>query len=521
MRRMLCLWLGCMVVWAANEPTPVPAAETPPNIVFILADDLGYGDVRCLNPGRGQIPTPHMDRLATQGMVFTDAHSTSAVCTPSRYALLTGRYNWRTRLQQGVLGGFSPPLIAANRLTLPGLLRQQGYRTACLGKWHLGMTMPGKAGIRMGDGIEDLPVANLDWGRGIADGPTARGFDEYFGISASLDMSPFAFIEQNRFPEIPSTVKTWVRTGPAAPDFEAVNVLPSLVRRGIEFLEARSRDGTPFLLYLPLTSPHTPVVVSPEFRGKSGLGEYEDFVMQTDGLVGEVMETLDRLGLAENTLLVMSSDNGFAPYVEVSTRHEPSGDRRGFKADAWDGGHHVPLIVRWPAQIAPGTRCDQLVGLNDWMATCADLVGATLPENAGEDSVSLRPLFQEPNRPVRDHLVHHSITGKFAIREGDWKLLLCPGSGGWGSPKDDEAIRQGLPLVQLYNLRDDVGERHNLQAEEPGRVRRMIARLRQIVDAGRSTPGARQPNDAEIDLWKRKSLPGVSAEQLAVFETSP
>jgi arylsulfatase A-like enzyme len=497
------------------------AAERPPNIVFILADDLGYGDVRCLNPVRGQIPTPHMDRLAAQGMVFTDAHSTSAVCTPSRYALLTGRYNWRTRLQQGVLGGFSPPLIAADRLTLPGLLRQHGYRTACLGKWHLGMTMPGQPGVRMGDGIEDLPIDRLDWAKEIADGPTARGFDEYFGISASLDMSPFAFIEQSRFPKIPTTVKTWVRTGPAAADFEAVDVLPALVRRSLGFLDARARDRSPFLLYLPLTSPHTPVVVSPEWRGRSGLGDYADLVLQTDALVGELMQALDRLGLAENTILVMSSDNGFAPYVEVSTRHEPSGDRRGFKSDTWDGGHHVPLIVRWPTQITPGTRCDQVVGLNDWMATCADLVGATLPGNAGEDSVSLRPLFTDPTCPVRDHLVHHSINGKFAIREGDWKLLLCPGSGGWASPKDDEAVRQGLPLVQLYNLREDVGEQRNLQAQQPERVRRMVARLRQIVNEGRSTPGPRQANDAEIDLWKRKTLPGVTAEQLAVFETTP
>jgi arylsulfatase A-like enzyme len=289
----------------------------------------------------------------------------------------------------------------------------------------------------------------------------------------------------------------------------------------VEFLDARSRDGTPFFLYLPLTSPHTPVVVPPEWQGKSQLGEYADFVLQTDAVVGTLMQALDRLELAHNTLLVVTSDNGFAPYVEVSTRHAPSGDRRGFKADAWDGGHHVPLIARWSAAIAPGTRCEQLVGLNDWMATCAELVGAPLPPNAGEDSISLRPLFRDPDQPVRDHLVHHSINGKFALREGDWKLLLCPGSGGWAAPRDDEAVRQGLPLVQLYNLRDDVGELRNLQAEQPGRVRRMVARLRQLISEGRSTPGPRQPNDAAIDLWKRQSLPGVTAEQLEVFETAP
>jgi len=521
MQRALWLWLVGLVVGCWWSATSAEGAERTPNIVLILADDLGYGDVQCLNPRHGQIPTPHMDRLAAQGMVFTEAHSTSAVCTPSRYALLTGRYNWRTRLQQGVLGGFSPPLIAPDRLTLPGLLRQHGYRTACLGKWHLGMTMPGRPGTRLGDGIEDPALDKLDWERGIADGPTTRGFDEYFGISASLDMSPFAYIEQNRFPQFPTTLKTWVRTGPAAADFEAVEVLPELARRGVDFLDARARDGTPFFLYLPLTSPHTPVVTALEFRGKSGRGEYADFVLQTDAVVGTLMQALDRLELAQNTLLVVSSDNGFAPYVEVSTRHEPSGDRRGFKADAWDGGHHVPLLVRWPAVIAPGTQCEQLVGLNDWMATCADLVGAPLPPNAGEDSVSLRPLFSDPTQPVRDHLVHHSIHGKFALREGDWKLLLCPGSGGWASPRDDEAVRQGLPLVQLYNLRDDVAEQRNRQAEQPERVRRMLARMRQLVADGRSTPGPRQTNDVEIDLWKRKSLPGVTAEQLAVFETAP
>jgi len=368
----ICLMLGRI--------SPVSGADEIlkqlPNIVVIYADDLGYGDVQCYNPERGKISTPHIDKLASQGMRFMDAHSSSGVCTPSRYTLLTGRYHWRTSLQRGVLGGMSPPLIAPDRLTVAGLLKEQGYATACIGKWHLGMVMP-------------RPLTK----GAIKRGPTTNGFDYFFGISASLDMAPYAFIENDRFTEAPTAVKNLLivngkdgRRGPAAPSFESEQVLPMLAQKSAEWISAR-RDK-PFFLYLALNSPHTPLAPTKAWKGESGLGDYADFVMQTDGIIGEVLAALDDAGIAENTLVIVTSDNGCAPYVGVKVTqnprdshdkmgsvadleakgHFPSGPLRGYKADAWEGGHRVPFIVRWPGIVKPGSLCDDLIHQ-------ADLIG--------------------------------------------------------------------------------------------------------------------------------------------------
>ena len=277
-------------------PASVSLAEAPakhPNIVYILCDDLGYGDVHCLNPDRCKIATPNMDRLASRGMVFTDAHSSSSVCTPTRYGIMTGRYNWRTRLQNGVLQGYSDPLIASDRLTVPGLLKQNGYTTGCIGKWHLGM------GIEKGN---PSPV--------ITDGPTTRGFDHFFGISASLDMPPFAFIDNDRFTEPLTTTKKFLRAGPAAESFEAVDVLPTLTTKAVEFIDRQANARQPFFLFLPLNAPHTPIVPSKEWRGKSGLSDYGDYVMETDWTVGQVLAALDRSDVDNHTLVIFTSDNG-------------------------------------------------------------------------------------------------------------------------------------------------------------------------------------------------------------------
>jgi len=472
------------------------AAEKP-NLVFILADDLGYGDVHCLNPERGKIATPHIDRLASQGMTFTEAHSSSAVCTPSRYSILTGRYNWRSRLQSGVLEGYSPPLIALGRLTVAELLKQHGYRTACLGKWHLGLTFSPTDGER-------------DLAKPITDGPNQHGFDYFFGISASLDMPPFAFIENDHFTQVPSVTKKWVRSGLAAPDFEAMDVLPELARKAKAFIAANAAAGTPFFLYLPLTSPHTPLVPTKEWQGKSSLGLYGDFVMETDWAIGEVLAALDQTGVADHTLVVLASDNGCAPYIDVAKLeqqgHFPSADRRGYKADIWDGGHRIPLLARWPGQVKPGSTCDQLVCLVDLMATCADLVGAKLPDNAGEDSVSLLPaLLGTAKGPLHEAVVSHSINGSFAIRQNNWKLELCPGSGGWSDPKPGSTQEKDLPRVQLYDYSEAVGEKKNLEAEHPQIVSRLTALLQQYIAAGRSTPGAKQTNDVKINVWKQSA----------------
>ena len=473
----------------ASLPLPLWAADggKKPNIVYVLCDDLGYGDVHCLNPQRGKIATPHMDRLAEQGMTFTDAHSGSSVCTPTRYGILTGRYCWRTRLQHFVLEGYSPPLIAADRLTVPALLRRHGYVTAAFGKWHLGMQMPARTAVGP-----------------IGEGPLTRGFDSFFGISASLDMPPFAFIENDHFTQAPTATKQWGRSGPAAPDFEAVDVLPTLVNKTRAFIGEHARSQAPFFVYLALTSPHTPLVPTTEWQGKSGLGAYGDFVMETDWALGEVLAALDENGVADNTLVVFTSDNGCAPYIGAQQLeqqgHFPSAQFRGYKADIWDGGHRIPFIARWPGKVKAGTQSDQLICLTDLLATCAAIVGATLPDGAGEDSVNILPaLTGKADRALREAVVHHSIDGKFAIRQGPWKVELCAGSGGWSNPKDNAA---GLPPIQLYDMRQDAGEGTNLQAEHPDVVARLTNLLEKYVADGRSTSGAPQTNDVPVRMMK-------------------
>ena len=479
--------------------TCLPAAralENNPNIVFILADDLGYGDVHCLNPERGKIATPQMDKLASQGMTFTEAHSSSAVCTPSRYSILTGRYNWRSHLQSGVLGGFSPPRIAPDRLTVAELFQQHGYRTACIGKWHLGLTFAGKG-------------ENRDLAQPIKNNPTTLGFDYFFGIAASLDMPPFAFIENDRFTQLPTVTKKWVRSGIAAPDFEAVDVVPELTRKAKEFIAANAATNRPFLLYLPLTSPHTPLVPTKEWQGKSGLGDYGDFVMETDWAIGEVLAALDKNGVAGKTLVLMASDNGCAPYIGVTNLeaqgHFPSADRRGYKADIWDGGHRIPLLIRWPGKVKAGTTCDQLVCLVDFIATCADILGEKLPANAGEDSVSLLPaMLGTATAPLHEAVVSHSINGSFAIRQGWWKLELCPDSGGWSVPKPGSKTAERLPPVQLYDLSKDIGERTNEWSVHPEIVAQLTKLLEKYVADGRSTAGKSQANDVVVRIRKAK-----------------
>ena len=489
-KKLLFAFVTSVLLAQSGSLSAAAGAESKPNIVYILCDDLGYGDVHCLNLQRGKIATPQIDRMATQGMVFTDAHSSSAVCTPTRYGVLTGRYNWRTHLQKGVLGGFSEPLIAANRLTVPALLKQQGYTTACIGKWHLGMGIPEK---------QPSPV--------ITDGPTTRGFDSYFGISASLDMPPFAFIENDHLTEPLITTKKWMRSGPAAVGFEAVDVLPTLTRKAVEFVTTQAKTGKPFFLYLPLNSPHTPLVPTKEWQGKSGLGDYGDFVMETDWAVGEVLAAVDKSGVGGNTIVIVTSDNGCAPYIGVheleQKGHFASGDRRGYKSDIFDGGHRIPFIVRWPDRLKAGGRSAQTICLTDLMATCGDILGTKLPDNAGEDSVSILPaLLGADKAPLHEALVHHSINGSFAIRQGKWKLELCPDSGGWSEPKPGSAAAKDLPKVQLYDLVADIAETKNVQAEHPEVVKQLTALLEKIIANGRSTPGPKQANDAKIIVNK-------------------
>lgn len=491
-----------------------------PNIVYILCDDLGYGDVKCLNP-EGKIPTPNMDRVAAAGMTFTDAHSGSSVCSPTRYGILTGRYSWRSRLKRGVLGGLSPRLIEPGRLTVAAFLQQRGYHTAAIGKWHLGMDWVKNEGREVSQlDIESAAqVWNVDFSKPIANGPNSVGFNYYFGISASLDMVPYTFIENDHVTALPTEDGDFLlmpgksgrtRRGPRAPGFEAMDVLPRLTDKAVEYIGQRSaeaKQGRPFFLYLPLNAPHTPTLPAPEWQGKSGLNAYGDFVLQTDATVGRVLDALDRHGLTDNTLVIVTSDNGCSPMADFEALarggHHPSYHFRGHKADIFDGGHRIPLLVRWPGKVQAGSTCGQLICLTDLLATCAELVGARLPDNAGEDSVSILPaLLGKTTGPLREAVVHHSINGSFAIRQGPWKLELCPDSGGWSAPRPGSPAERDLPPVQLYNLETDMGETTNVQDQHPQIVQRLTALLEKYVVEGRSTVGPQQPNTTPVEIRK-------------------
>lgn len=492
---------------------------TPPNILVILADDLGYGDVQCNNPERGKIPTPHIDKLAAGGMRFTDAHTPSAVCTPTRYGLLTGRYCWRTSLKKGVLDGFDPPLIESNRMTLASLLKAQGYATACIGKWHLGMTWTDTHGQPVplrGDGDGHRGEVGADFTKETRGGPLDCGFDSWFGISASLDMPPYVFMDGRRAVSVPmgkmaaaKELFLSVSEGPKAEGFELEHVLGDFTQRAVKFIDSRAGQSAPFFLYLPLTSPHLPVVPAKEWQGKSGVGAYGDFVMETDSRLGEIMAALESAKLAENTLIVFTSDNGglwhewkseesddiksYKPSprgkFNAEHGHHSNAELRGTKADIWEGGHRVPFIVHWPARVKAGVVSGALVELNDTLATLADILGAKLPADAGEDSISFLPVLTSPTGAgaTRTFAVHHSLQGVFALREGPWKFVPVRGSGGFSTPKNIKPAADE-PTVQLYNLATDPHETRNVAEGEPAVVARLEKRLGEIQSASRTRP---------------------------------
>jgi arylsulfatase A-like enzyme len=455
------------------------AAPESPNVVLILADDLGIGDARCYNLA-SKIPTPNMDRLAREGMRLTDAHSPSAVCTPTRYGVLTGRYAWRTRLKSGVLGGSSTNLIDPERITLPEMLRERGYRTVGIGKWHLGL----------GEGDE------TDYDKPLRPGPISHGFDTYFGIAASLDMAPYVYVLDEGVVQAASeTVEKsahrrqggggfW-RGGAVAPDFRHVEVLPQLARRAVESIEHAHRDEPerPFFLYFPLTAPHTPWLPTERFQGASEAGHYGDFVAQVDDVVGEVLDALDRLDLADDTLVILTSDNGSHwPVGDVEKyAHGANLFYRGQKADIHEGGHRVPFLARWPGQVPAGIDRGDLFVLTDLMATLAGFTGEPMPAGAGDDSLDQSAVLRGESllRAVRTSAVHHSFNGTFALRSGRWKLIDGLGSGGFTAPKTVEPT-EGGPRGQLYDLARDPGETNNVWLVEPDVVTRLTAELEAV-----------------------------------------
>ena len=485
------------------------AAAGRPNIVVIYTDDQGYGDMSALNP-QAKFQTPNLDRLAREGMLFTDGHCADTVCTPSRYALLTGRYSWRTSLKSGVLHAEGDCLIAKERVTVASLLKEVGYRTAMFGKWHLNMKFPGSVGRR-------------DWSQPIADGPTEHGFDDYFGIPASMNYGVLTFIENTHVTEAPSlwTHRKQVsehRTFRFMPPYDPqpqsdsdIEIAPSFrddiclkvcAEKAVDYI-ARHADeakaGQPFFIYLALNSPHLPHCAAPEFAGKSQVDAYGDFMLETDHRVGQVLAALDAHGLTRDTLVFQTSDNG--PETGYAERlkeygHASNGELKGGKRDIYEGGHRVPFVMRWPAIIQAGRVCSEPVGQVDLLATCADIVGVKLPATAGEDSYSLLPAMrgEDYSRPLRGPLMHHSGSGYFAIRDGPWKLNLFRGSGGSLAPRILQP-KPGEPPFELYEMKRDWRESTNVHDQHRDVVERLKAAATKMVREGRSTPGVAQQND--------------------------
>jgi arylsulfatase A-like enzyme len=490
LRTTLCvtLLLGFGAVLEA-EPT------RPPNVVVILADDMGYGDVRVLNP-ESAIPTPHLDRLAAEGMTFTDAHSPSSVCTPTRYGLLTGRYAWRGRLKKWVLDGYGEPLIEDGRPTLGSFLKEHGYHTAAVGKWHLGLGFAGGNEPR-----------DIDYSRGVSDGPHTRGFDFSFIIPASLDFPPYVYIRNGQITrctvlQSAQDFPAFLRHGPVGTDLDPERALDDLLGEAVGYLHTRAGRDEPFLLYFPLTAPHKPVLPASRFLGATSLGPYADFIVQVDWTVGQVLTTLEGLGLAKDTLVLYTSDNGsFMFRQEDSATDDHVGDPRvqayhpahhaanahwrGTKADIWEAGHRVPFFVRWPDVVAPGSRADATVCHTDVFATLAEIVGAALPPDAAEDSFSFLPLLRgEVERFGRAPVVLHSVSGMFALRDGRWKLVAGNGSGGREEPKGEPF---GRPY-RLYDLEADPSETRDQLAEKREVAARLEKALEEIRARGRSRP---------------------------------
>lgn len=479
-----------------------------PNIIYILADDMGYGDVGCYNPS-SKIPTPNMDFLASQGMCFTNTHSPSAVCTPTRYGLMTGRYCWRSNLQEGVLYNYELPLIEPDRVTLPSMLRNKGYYSACIGKWHLGLGWKEKEGEQFSLFQNRLPWPSpppspeeeekIDFKADISGGPIDLGFDEFFGTSGcATAQPPYGFIQGNRMTEIPTVRKgdqeKGGRDGLMVPGWKHKNVDPLFTRKAVHFIEERAREpSVPFFLYLSASSPHEPCIESavPEFaRGVSEAGPRGDMVWLFDWMVGEIMDALERTGMANNTLVVVTSDNGAMPGCLGRTYgHTSCGSWRGYKGYIWDGGHREPFIMRWPQVIEPKSKSSQLVGLQDFMATIAEALDIRLPKNSSDDSISFLSTLkgQVSNKIGRSSLVHHSSLGVFALRstsfDEDWKLIVdCVNSGDNGRGVDGGMGNGPVPGSpgQLYRMDNDSGEIYNLYDNFPEVVQRLNDQLEGI-----------------------------------------
>ena len=490
--------------------------DKKPNIIYILADDLGIGDLSIYNEN-SKIHTPNLDKMGAQGMKFTDAHTSSSVCTPTRYGILTGRYNWRTPLKEFVTWGNSPMLIKDDRLTVADLLQEHGYKTANIGKWHLGLNWQVKNGGQEFDyfsGIKDrYDFKDMDYSKPMKKGTLDLGFEYSYLITASLNMPPYVYIENDAVVMQPTGISEskrvehpyahWIK-GPISTDFDHEQVLPIFVDKTVTYIKENAEGDQPFFVYLPLPAPHNPILPTAPWKGKSTINPYADFVLMIDDLMGEIFKTIAESGIEENTMVIFASDNGCATNanfpVLLAAGHNPSYIYNGSKGSYLEGGHRVPFLVKWPAKIKPNSVNDATICTTDFMATCAAIVGYELKDDEAEDSYSLMPLFTQTDTYLRTATIHHSKTGIFAIRKGDWKLIVSPNSGinAVGKPL---LTKNKLPENILYNLRTDIGEKENIAEKNPEKVKQLRQLLIKQINDGRSTPGRAQENDAISSPW--------------------
>ena len=472
----------------------LPIFGEQPNIIFIMADDMGYGDVQAMNP-QSTIPTPNLDRLAREGMTFTDAHSPSAVCTPTRYGVLTGRYCWRSDLKRGVLNGYGAPIIEGDRETVARALKSQGYFTGVIGKWHLGLRFQKTNG-------------EWDWSKPLDYSPVDIGFDRSFVIPASLDFPPYVYIEGHRITGLPDRTQpaqsfpAFLRKGELGSDFSIIDCLDRLTSEAADFIVERSKAPVPFFLYFPLTAPHKPTLPHSRYQGRSGLGPYGDFVIQVDEVVGSILDTIDEQGITDKTVVFYTSDNGSYMYRyqdpnavdhvgDASVQgyyeenHIANGPLRGTKADIWEAGHRVPFFVRWPERIHAGSSSDETITHTDFFATAVSIAGGKIPNAkvAVQDSFDFSPLlFGNEKGWKRAPVIHHSGGAMFAIREGDWKLILGSGSGGREQPRGRRFERP----YQLFNLKDDIGEQNDRYREFSDKARELELKALELMSSGSS-----------------------------------
>ncbi len=494
-----------------------------PNIIYILTDDLGIGDLSFYNEN-SKIVTPNIDKMGAEGMKFTDAHTSSSVCTPTRYSIITGRYNWRTPLKSFVLWGDSPMLIKENRLTVAQLLKNNGYQTATIGKWHMGLNWSMKEGSKEYEYFSNIKDRfnpdQIDYSKPLKKGAVNLGFDYSYMISASLNMPPFVYIENDKVVKEPLKISEglrkdnpyayWIK-GDISDDFDHEQVLPVFVKKAQAYIAEKAKEDKPFFLYLPLAAPHNPILPIAPWKGKSNINPYADFVVMIDDLMGDLFKTIKDSGIEENTIVIFTSDNGCAANANIGVLkekgHNPSYIYSGIKGSILEGGHRVPFLVKWPKGIKPNSICNETICTTDFMATCAELVNYKLKDNEAEDSYSMMPLLNQKKGFQREETIHHDKAGVFAIRKGDWKLVVEPTKADSGTSKKKKA-KGGSDTFEniLYNLKNDSKEIKNVANENPDKVNELKALLIKQIVEGRSTPGKAQKNDEISFTWEQATF---------------